>query len=127
LRTTRLRTVRGELVIVPNGAVQQVINRSRDWSRVIIDVPVSLDTDLDLATDVMRREAAAVAEDPEWSTVLLDAPVVAGVESIQAGYAQLRVTARTLPTRQADVGRELRRRIAQGLREAGVVSPASLP
>ena len=125
LRTTRLRTVRGELVIVPNGAIQQVINRSRDWSRVIIDVPIALGEDLDRAIQVLRDEVAAMAADEEWHKLLLDDPVVAGVESIQAGYLQLRVTARTLPTRQVDVARELRRRIAEGLRQAGIVSAAA--
>jgi small conductance mechanosensitive channel len=126
LRTTRLRTVRGELVIVPNGAFQQVINRSRDWSRVIIDVPVPMDQDLGVATDVLRSQAAALAADEEWSALLLDEPAVVGVESLQAGYLQLRVTARTLPNRQIEVARELRRRIAEGLKEAGIMSTAAL-
>jgi small-conductance mechanosensitive channel len=124
LRTTRLRTVRGELVIIPNGAVQQVVNRSRDWSRVIVDVPIPLDEDVDRATQVLRDEVAAMAADETWRDALLDAPVVAGVESIQAGFLQVRVTARTVPARQVDVARELRRRVAQGLREAGIASTA---
>jgi small conductance mechanosensitive channel len=125
LRTTQLRTVRGELVIIPNGSVQQVVNRSRDWSRVIIDVPIPIDADLDRATAVLRQEAAAMAADPAWHTALLDQPVVAGVESIQAGSVLLRITARTVPTKQTDVARELRRRIAIGLREVGITSTAT--
>jgi small-conductance mechanosensitive channel len=120
LRTTRLRTAQGELVIIPNGAVQQVINRSRDWSRVIIDIPIPLDQDLDKAIGVLRRVAAELASEEEWRKLLLEEPVVAGVESIQASFLQLRVSARTLPTKQVAVGRELRRRMAQALREAGV-------
>ena len=122
LRTTKLRTVRGELVILPNGLVQQVINRSRDWSRVIIDVPIPLEEDLDRAMDVLRAEMAAAGQDPAWKDFLLDPPIVAGVESIGAGVAQVRVTARTIPSQQTAVARELRRRIALALRQAGVAS-----
>ena len=122
LRTTKLRTVRGELVIIPNGQVQQVVNRSRDWSRVIIDVPIPIDQDVDRAIQVLAQQLEAAANDDEWREFLLDPPVVAGVESISAGSVQLRVTARTLPTKQVAVARELRRRIAQGLREAGIAS-----
>jgi moderate conductance mechanosensitive channel len=32
LRTTRLRTPNGELIIVPNGSIVQVTNLSRDWA-----------------------------------------------------------------------------------------------
>jgi len=126
LRTTKLRTVQGDLVIIPNGQVNQVVNRSRDWARVIIDVPVAIDQDIERATEVMRGEVSALAGDPEWRKQLLDDPVVAGVESIDAGFLKLRVSARTLPAARADVGRELRRRIAQGLREAGIKTTAPL-
>src|ERR1700681_523983 len=40
LRVTRLRTINGEVVFVPNGAMQQVTNLSRDWARAVVDVPV---------------------------------------------------------------------------------------
>jgi small-conductance mechanosensitive channel len=122
LRTTKLRTVRGELVTIPNGQVQQVINKSRDWARVIVDMPIPIDEDLDVAMDVLRRELVQITTDPEWSDALLEPPVVAGVESLQAGLAQLRVSARTVPSKQTAVARELRRRIALALRDAGIAS-----
>ena len=50
--------------------------------------------------------------------------MVAGVESIDVGYVQLRLIARTLPGRQFDVARELRLRAATALREAGITSPS---
>ncbi|MHB8467139.1 MAG: mechanosensitive ion channel family protein, partial [Acidimicrobiales bacterium] len=93
-------------------------------SRVIIDVPVPSDEDIDRAIEVLRQEMATAAADPAWHDLLLEEPFVAGVESIQAGSVQVRVTARTLPTKQAEVARELRRRIAQGLRTAGIASAA---
>jgi small conductance mechanosensitive channel len=37
LRTTRMRTVNGEVVFVPNGQITQVTNLSRDWARAVID------------------------------------------------------------------------------------------
>ena len=33
LRVTKLRTAQGEFVVVPNSAMRQVTNLSRDWSR----------------------------------------------------------------------------------------------
>jgi small conductance mechanosensitive channel len=46
------------------------------------------------------------------------------VETIEVGYLQLRLIARTLPGRQSDVGSELRLRAALTLQEAGISPPA---
>ncbi len=55
LRVTKLRTVQGELVFVPNSALRQVTNLSREWSRVVVDVPIPVSQDLDAATEVLRE------------------------------------------------------------------------
>ena len=49
-----------------------------------------------------------------------------GIEKFAVGFLQLRFVARTLPGKQWDVGQELRGRIADAFREAGIVAPPSL-
>jgi len=123
LRVTKLRTAQGELVVVPNSALRQVTNLSKDWSRAVIDIPVSMTEDLVEVTGLLKEVVAAMAEDPAWSELLLGDPVVAGVETIDVGYVQLRLIARTLPGRQFEVAREIRLRATNALRQAGIVSP----
>jgi len=123
LRVTKLRTAQGELVIVPNSALRQVTNLSKDWSRAVIDIPVPVDEDLEQVTGLLREVIDAIANDDHWRTLILGEPVVAGVESIEVGYVQLRLIARTLPGRQFEVGREIRLRAATALRSAGITSP----
>ena len=65
-----------------------------------------------------------MAADPEWHGLLLGDPVVAGVETIDVGYVQFRLIARTLPGRQFEVAREIRLRATTALRAAGVSSPS---
>jgi moderate conductance mechanosensitive channel len=120
LRVTKLRTVTGEFVVVPNSALRQVTNLSKDWSRVVLDVPIRATEDLGRATDVLRQAAHELAEDPQWSPLLLGAPVMSGVETIEVGYVLVRLVVRTLPGRQFDVSRELRYRCAAALQEAGI-------
>jgi small conductance mechanosensitive channel len=124
LRVTRLRTLQGELVFLPNGALRQVTNLSKEWSRVVIDIPIPADEDVEKAIEVLRDVAARMGEDPEWKDLLMGDPVLAGVENFEVGYLQLRMIARTLPGKQFDVGRELRLRAAVALQEAGIVPPA---
>ena len=126
LRVTKLRTASGEFVVVPNSALRQVTNLSKDWSRVVLDIPVAATEDLDRATSVLLEAANSMGEDPAWSGMLLGEPVVAGVETIEVGYVRLRLLVRTLPGRQFDVSRELRLRCSNRLRQAGIVT-APLP
>jgi len=122
LRVTKLRTASGEFVVVPNSALRQVTNLSKDWSRVVLDIPVAATEDLDRATNVLLDAANTMADDEAWAGMLLGKPVVAGVETIEVGYVRLRLLVRTLPGRQFDVSRELRLRCANGLRQAGIVT-----
>jgi moderate conductance mechanosensitive channel len=124
LRVTKLRTAQGELVVVPNSALRQVTNLSKDWSRAVIDIPVVVTEDLEKVTALLKRVVDQMAADPEWRDLLLGQPVVAGVEAIDVGYVQLRLIARTLPGRQFEVAREIRLRAATALRSAGVTSPS---
>ena len=125
LRVTKLRTASGDFVVIPNSALRQVTNLSKDWSRVVLDIPVPATEDLDRAMSTLLAAADDLAADDAWSGLLLGKPVVAGVETIEVGYVRLRLVVRTLPGRQFDVSRELRLRCATALRDAGIA--ATLP
>ncbi|HEY0399652.1 MAG TPA: mechanosensitive ion channel family protein, partial [Acidimicrobiia bacterium] len=58
--------------------------------------------------------------DPTLKALLLDAPTVMGVETIDVDSVKLRMVARTLPGRQFEVARELRTRVAMALHNRGV-------
>jgi len=124
LRITRLRTPDGEVVIVPNGQIQQVTNLSRDWARAVVDVPVPSAIDINRVTDILRAVGDATFSDEDLRPLMLDAPSVMGVESIGVDEFKIQVVARTLPGKQFDVGRELRSRITVAIREAGIAIPA---
>ena len=126
LRVTRLRTVNGEVVIVPNGAIQQVTNQSRDWARAVVDVPVPSTVDVGHATDVLRHVGADAFADPDLQRLMLDPPSVMGVESLDVNTFSLRLVARTLPGKQFEVSRELRARVAQALLAAGITVSSGL-
>ncbi len=123
LRVTRLRSQQGELIVVPNSALRQVTNLSRDWSRVVVDLPVPVDEDLEAVIAAVRDTCESMAAEDEWRPLILGDPVVAGIETIEVGYVQLRILVRTQPGRQFDVGRELRLRLATRLRSLGVSAP----
>jgi small conductance mechanosensitive channel len=126
LRVTQIRTVDGEVVITPNGQILQVTNLSRDWARAVIDVPVPAGADVGAVIDALAEVGREAFEDPDLHPLLLDAPTVMGVESLEVDQLNIRVVARTLPGKQFEVGRQLRSRIAAALRQQGLHLPPQL-
>jgi moderate conductance mechanosensitive channel len=126
LRVTRLRTINGELLMLPNGEIRQVTNLSRDWARAVIDVPVPIGSDIAKVNDILRSVGQAVFSDPAMRPLLLDEPTVMGVESIEVDFLKVRVVARTLPGKQFDVAREMRSRIAAAFLDEGISVPSAL-
>jgi moderate conductance mechanosensitive channel len=120
LRITRLRSVNGEVVIVPNGQIVKVINLSRDWARAVVDVPVPATADVNRVQEVLRDVGQRAFADERLHRLLLDAPSVMGVESLALDEVNLRIVARTLPGKQFEVGRDLRARVALALSREGV-------
>ncbi len=129
LRVTRLRTLKGEVVFIPNGEIRQVTNLSVEWARLVLDVPLRPDEDVDRAITVLRGVCEQIWQDEPWATMLLDPPEVLGVQAINVGVVQVRLVARVRATQQWEAGRELRRRVALGLSDAGMepVKPIMTP
>jgi moderate conductance mechanosensitive channel len=123
LRVTRLRSTEGEMFTIPNGQIVKTVNLSKDWARAVIDIPVPTSADLNLVNGVLHEVAEKVKEDPGLNALLLDAPQLMGVESIELDTVNLRMVARTLPGKQFEVGRQLRVLVVAALRRAGIASP----
>jgi len=111
LRRTVIRDIQGALVSIPNGEISQVANLSRDWGQVFVDIALPSDGSCDAALAAMERVSGELRTDPSWSPILVDGPRVLGIESFGPSGVTLRMQLRTIPGRQDDAARELRRRI----------------
>ena len=92
----------------------------------VIDVPVPSTAEVSTVTAILQDVGTEAYADEELRTLLLDAPTVMGVESIEVETLSIRIVARTLPGKQFEVGRMLRARIAEALRTAGIIVAPSL-
>src|ERR1700676_812561 len=111
LRRTVIRDVQGALVSIPNGEITQVANLSRDWGQIFVDIGLPSGSSSDAALAALEQVSAELRTDPAWSPVLVDGPRVLGIESFGPTGVILRMQLRTIPGRQDDAARELRRRI----------------
>jgi small conductance mechanosensitive channel len=123
LRVTRLRSPNGEVITLPNGQIVKVVNLSRDWARAVVDVPVPTTLDVSRVNDILREVGADAFRDQRLRPLLLDPPSVMGVETLDLEQVNVRMVARTLPGKQFEVGRDLRARVVQAFRQAGLNVP----
>lgn len=121
LRVTRLRTLDGEAVIVPNGQIVTATNQSQDWARAIVDVPVPNSADMDQVHDILDEVCRGIVDDEYVGVYILDEPSVMGIQSIKLEQTVLRLLARTKPGMQWEVGRRMRAVILRRFRQEGIV------
>jgi moderate conductance mechanosensitive channel len=125
LRTIVLRDVEGAVHIVPNGAITTLANRSRDFAYYLIDLNLDFRQDTDRVVQVLRDTAATLQTDELYKDGILEPLEVLGVESFKDGQVVIRSRLKTVPQRQFEVGRELRRRLRYALDQADIELPAA--
>lgn len=123
LRLTKVRALNGDLHYVPNGEMRVLANMTRDWSRVMLDVGVAYEEDLERALSVLAASAEAFAQDPAYQADLLEVPQVLGAVSFGDSAVNLRVAVKTAPGRQWEVGRALRQFVLAACEREGVELP----
>jgi small-conductance mechanosensitive channel len=123
LRVVVLRDTHGVVHIVPNGQITKVSNLTRGWARAVLDVAVAHTEDPDRAMVVLREVGEELYEDPEWKPLLVEPVQVPGIENLTDTAVTIRVMAKTLPLKQWDVARELRRRIKLRFDRDGIDIP----
>jgi small-conductance mechanosensitive channel len=111
LRRTVVRDARGALVTLANGDIRTVANLSRDWSQAFVDIALAPESPVEKTLAALETAATELRGDPSWSQALVDGPRILGVQNIDRNASTVRLQVRTVPTRQDEVARELRRRI----------------
>jgi small-conductance mechanosensitive channel len=123
LRTTSLRAFDGTLQVVPNGNIQFLGNKSKGWSRAIVDINVAYGEDLDQVRDILDELFEELRKDKNVAELLFSGPTSLGPEQVGDSRITMRVVADTRPGKKPDLERELRKRILRRFRERGVNVP----
>ncbi len=130
MRITVLRGVDGTVHVIPNGIIQGVSNMTSAWARVIVDIGVGHQANLDRALAAIAQVATKFHQDETWGRFLLEPPEVVGLNALTETGMTLRLTVKAIPEYQWKIQRELLRRIkvefdAQQIPASGSVPPPS--
>lgn len=119
LRTTRLRTLDGELVTIPNGSISTVLNFTKKWSRARIEVGVDYRTDIPRALKIMDSVARDLALQMPGK-VIEEPAVLEGILGYEASSVTLRILLKTIPGAQWEIAANYRLRLKQAFDEAKI-------
>lgn len=120
LRTIVLRDHDGVVHIIPNGSVTAISNRTKDYSYAVIDVPVAYRTDTSRVTAILEERGAELRKDDRFAPHILGDIEVLGVDAFTDTAVIVKARMKTVPLKQWEVARELRRRLKNAADEAGV-------
>jgi small conductance mechanosensitive channel len=124
LRTIVLRDVEGTVHVFPNGAITTLANKSKDYSYYVIDLGISYKEDADRVTAILRDVGAEMQADPAYGPFILAPIEVFGVDAFADWWMVLKMRIKTMPLKQWEVGRELRKRIKRALQAEGIEMPS---
>ncbi|WP_414739218.1 mechanosensitive ion channel family protein [Macrococcoides bohemicum] len=120
LRSTRIKSFTGELTILPNGTMNEIVNFSVNNSIAIFDISVSSEENISHIESLLQPYLLTL---PEKYADLVKAPEMLGVEMVSAGETKIRMSAETLPNNHVKVSRILRGDIKEFLDQNGIHVP----
>lgn len=123
IRITQIRDVNGTVWFVRNGEILRVGNMSQGWSRVIIDLAVPYEADVEAVQEKMLETAVDMATNTKWRSRILERPEIWGIESISELHIVIRIVVKTRAGSKDDVARDLRARLKFALDEMDIQLP----
>ncbi|HET9024250.1 MAG TPA: mechanosensitive ion channel family protein [Burkholderiaceae bacterium] len=127
LRTIVLRDIEGTVHVFPNGAINTLANRSKDFSYYVVDLAVSYYDDTDKIAAAVREVGAALLADPAFGPAILAPIEILGIDAFGDWSLKMKARIKTVPLKQWEVGRELRRRIIKAFERQGFSIPFPVP
>jgi small conductance mechanosensitive channel len=123
LRTIVLRDAEGTVHVFPNGAIQTLANKSKDFSYYVIDLDISYREDPDRVAAVLRDIHEQMRREPAFGPWMLEPIEINGVDAFKDWSVVLKMRMKTVPLKQWDVGREFRKRMQKRFEQEGIEIP----
>lgn len=120
LRTTKIKGAAGEINIIPNGSITEVVNYSINNSIAIIDVSVAYSSDIEKAEKLIGQYLKTL---PATHEEVVSEPTLLGVQNVVGAEVTLRISVETLPMQHFAISRMVRRDIKDIFDRNGIEIP----
>ena len=123
LRMTVLRDLEGRVHFMPHGQISSVTNLTHGWSRAVLEVGIAYKEDVDRVIEILMELGRQLRNDPEYGPLILEDPMMLGVDAFSDSAVIIKFYIKTRPLRQWPVKRELLRRIKNTFDQVGIEIP----
>lgn len=123
LKLTVLRDLEGCVHFVPNGAITTVSNKTRDFSRYMLDIGVAYRENVDEVMAVMRKVDEEMRREDPFKHDILEPIEIMGLDRFDDSAVVVRGRLMTKPGRQWAMGREFKRRLKIAFDEMDIEIP----
>ncbi|EGE48523.1 Putative mscS family protein YbiO [Acetobacter pomorum DM001] len=120
IRTLRVRSVDGDLHIIPFSSVTSIANTARGFNQVIVHQTVDLTESSERVAKIMQDTVQEMRKEDAYKNIILSDYVDLGVDSSDGNGAVLVGSIKTAPMMKWKVQREFYRRIANRMAAQGV-------
>lgn len=120
LRVTQVRDLEGTVWYVRNGEILRVGNSSQGWSRVILDLPLAYNADLEKAKRVIEQATTKLAEVLGPKGGLIGKSEVWGIQALEGESVVFRVVQQVRPSKKDELARLIRLEVKKAIDKAGI-------
>jgi small-conductance mechanosensitive channel len=120
LRITKIKEWTGQVHMIPNGAITEVTNYSKENSMAVLDIGIAYEENITNAEKVLEEVLKEVYDQEEN---MLAEPTVMGVQNLGESDVVLRVAAECKPVTHWAIARKLRKVIKNRFDEKGIEIP----
>jgi small conductance mechanosensitive channel len=119
-RNTRIKNIVGNILIIANSDIREIINLSEDLSAAISEISVEYSQDIDKVEEIIKNNLASIKEKiPE----IIEGPKYSGVEELGDSAVIVRVVAHCDEKDRINVRRILNKELKRVLDENGINIP----
>ena len=123
IRTIRLRDPAGSVHTVPFSDVGTVLNYTKDFSNVVLNIGIAYRENVDEVMKVIEDLGREMAEDPTLGADIITPLVAQGVQSLDDSAVIVRAKMRVTAGTQWGMKREFNRRLKNRFDELGIEIP----
>lgn len=123
LRAVVLRDLRGDVHVIPNSTIDLVTNKTKVFSRHLLDVGVAYREDVDTVMNILREVDDDMRRDMRYGYNMLEPIEMWGLDRFEDSAVYIRARLKTRPGKQWEVGREFNRRMKKIFDARGIEIP----
>jgi small conductance mechanosensitive channel len=120
LKTTRIKSFKGDVLAIANGKIDSIINHSLESSLAVVDINVPFETDINKVIALISKNQQLIEEQLENIAGNLE---VLGVQDIGTNGLIVRVVIKTLPEKHYNVERKLKQLLKELLEKNKISIP----